>query len=42
MNILAKASNYRGTHPFLGKVLVGTSLFSALFASYNYFQAKGA
>ena len=42
MNILAKASNYRGTHPFLGKLLVGTSFASALYATYNHFQASRA
>lgn len=43
MNIFAqKASNFRGTHPFLGKIFVGLSAASLAMSAYKYLQAKGA
>lgn len=43
MSLITKAtSNYRGTQPLLGKVLIGFSGVSVLLAAYNYLQAKSA
>lgn len=41
MNLL-KASNYRGTNPLLGKILLGTSALTAVLSAYNYLQSRGA
>lgn len=42
MNFLPKVANYKGTNPLLGKVLIGTSAFTAVLGAYNYFKSKGA
>jgi uncharacterized membrane protein YidH (DUF202 family) len=43
MNFITKAtSNYRGTQPLLGKILIGFSGFSAVLAAWNYLQSKSA
>ncbi len=43
MSFITKAAtNYRGTRPFLGKVLIGFSGVSVILAAFNYLQAKSA
>ena len=43
MSYITKAvSNYRGTNPFLGKVLVSFGSLSAVWGAWNYIQSKGA
>lgn len=37
-----KASNFRGTHPFLGKIFVSLSAASFVMSAYKFLQAKGA
>ena len=41
MNLL-KTSNYRGSSPFLGRILLGTSALTAVLSAYNYLQSRGA
>lgn len=41
MNYL-KASNYRGTSPLLGKILLGTSALTAFLSAYSYLKSRGA
>lgn len=41
MNYITKASsNYRGTQPLLGKLLIGFSGVSAVLSAYFYFKSK--
>lgn len=43
MNFITKAtSNYRGTQPLLGKILIGASGLSVILSAWNYLQAKSA
>jgi len=43
MSFITKATtNYRGTHPLLGKILIGFSGVSVVVAAWNYLQSKSA
>ena len=42
MNLLPKVANYKGTNSVLGKILIGTSAFTAVLGAYNYLKSKGA
>jgi hypothetical protein len=40
--MLSRVSNYRGTQPILGKLLLGTGILSGFLAGYSYFQSSSA
>ena len=41
-SLFNKASSYRGTNPYLGKIFIGLSGTMALFSAYNYFSGHQA
>ena len=40
--LLGKVSNYRGTHPFMGRVFVGMSGLFAVLGVYSFLQSYSA